>query len=151
MFATRLRTIVLFSTLAFMGACSALDMRPDEEDSPALIIFYSDTTLITVADTVSSGATFLVKLDTYGGGCTRNTVRTDVSVTGRVVELRPYNRTRGFPGQGCTSDLMLLRHEPGVRVNTPGPLTIRVIGQQRGSTTGGDNAPASLTKVITVR
>jgi len=148
----RLRAIVVVSTLAFVAGCGVFDqLNPAIDDDLAIIIHYRDTTRIVVADTVVRGTPFEVVLDTYGGGCTRSTVRTELGVAGRVALIRPYNRTRSWPGQGCDAVLLTLRHTKQLRVDTPGSFTIRVIGQQRGFNTDGNSAPAELTRVITVR
>ena len=148
----RLRALAVVSAFVSASACGVLDQfNPAIDDEMAIIIHYRDTTRIVVADTVVRGTPFEVVLDTYGGGCTRSTVRTELGVAGRVALIRPYNRTRSWPGQGCDAVLLTLRHTKQLRVDTPGSFTIRVIGQQRGFHTDGNSAPAELTRVITVR
>ena len=144
--------MVIVSACALATGCGVLDqLNPTIDDELAVIIHYRDTTRIVVADTVARGTPFDVVLDTYGGGCTRSTVRTEVGVGGRIALIRPFNRTRSWPGGGCDAVLLTLRHTAQLRVDTPGTFTIRVLGQHRGSDRYGGDAPAELTRVITVR
>ena len=148
----RLRTMLVVSAFVSATGCGVLDqLNPTIDDDLALIIHFRDTTQIVVADTVARGAPFDVVLDTYGGGCTRDAVRTELGVAGRTALIRPFNRTRSWPGGGCDAVLLTLRHTAQLRVDTPGNFTIRVIGLQRGFDRYGGDSPAELTRVITVR
>lgn len=146
------RMIMLLGVLALTGGCSIFGtLEADEKVEPALIISYRDTMPIIVGDTVASGSDFFVMLETFGDYCTRAAVRTDVKITGRVAEIRPYNRKKSINNQGCNAELFILRHKPTLRVDTPGPLTIRVFGQNRFFSGNGDAVPVELTRTITVK
>ena len=148
--ATHLRAILPGVTLAVAIGCSAADLvAPGTHDDSALIIFYGDTSHIVAPDTVVRGAAFEVSFTTYGGGCTRSVARTDLTISGAVAEIRPYDTTVG--GSTCTADLLFLRHVARVQAATAGTFTIRVIGQQRGASTGSVNGPAEISRVITAR
>jgi hypothetical protein len=144
------RAIITGLVLACVVGCSASDLfAPGAHDEPALIIFYGDTSRILAPETVVHGTSFDVSFITYGGGCTRTVAHTDVAVTGNVAVIRPYNRTTGR--STCTSDLRFLTHETQLRADTPGAFTIRVLGEQRGASTGSANGPAELTRTVVIR
>jgi hypothetical protein len=150
----RLRVVLVAGVCSLVAGCNVFEsLLTDEDVDAAVIIHFADTTDITVADTVPRGAAFNVQMVTYGGGCTRSTVRTEVRVAGRVAEIRPYNKTKHLRGGGggCDADLMFLRHQAQITIAEPGTFTIRVVGVQRSWSTNGENVPAEVTRVITVR
>jgi hypothetical protein len=142
-------SVVLGSVaLAATAACDAIT-GAEFRTEPALIIFYRDTAAITAPDTVARGEDFSVRIRTFGGGCTRETVRADVSVTGSLAELKPFNRTRN--ANVCTADLLNIEHSVRVRFDIAGRALLRVIGEQRGASTGAANGPAVLERSLVVR
>lgn len=146
----RFRTYLLGLTSVVVAACG-LDglFGPGSDVESALIIFYGDTSRVVAPDTVSRGEVFDVSFATFGGGCTRSVVRTDVTTTGHEAKIRPYNRT--VRSEVCTADLLFLTHVARVRFDGPGIAVLRVIGQQRGASTGGVTGPAELVRLVTVR
>lgn len=134
--------------LALTGCQLVTGLRSELE--PALIIFYGDTSEIRVPDTaVTRGTGFTIEVTTFAGGCTRQAAGTTVGVAGNVAEVRPVNRRERSPG--CTDDLLYLKHVAFVRFDAAGPATIRVVGAQRGGSTGSTTAPATLERSVTVR
>lgn len=149
---TRLRAAVLASALAFVGGCSIFGtLEPEESDELAVIINYTDSMRVMVADTVVQGTGFLVQLNTFGDFCTNSIVRTDVVITGRVAEIRPYNHKSVVNQASCSGDLHTLRHEKQLSVDGPGTFTIRVYGQERYPSGGGALRSAQIQRVIVVR
>lgn len=63
--------------------------------------------------------------------------------------IKPLNRTRN--ASACTADLLYLEHGIRVRFDTAGWVVLRVIAEQRGSSTGGANWPAVLERSLVVR
>ena len=146
------RAVLALGTVAFITGCGIFGtFEAEERDDPAEIVFYYDTTDLHVADTVNAGSEFTVRVDTYTGSCTTGLARTDLAVVGRVAEIRPYNRTKTVAGGRCTTDVETLPHNAKIRVDTPGPLTIRVFGSRRTSSSADATVPAQITRVITVR
>ena len=131
-------------TTAF--ACGILDPTFSE---PGLIIFYGDTATIVAPDSVDRGTVFEVSVETFAGGCTRTIARTERRVLGSVLELRPVNETRR--AQACTDDLLILVHRVTLRFDQPGPVTIRVVAEQRPVNSSSRNGPAQLERVVIVR
>ena len=132
---------------AACGASAIFDMGG--RDEVGLIIFYSDTARLTAPDTVLHGVSFDVSFSTFAGGCTRKIAHDDVRISGNAVEVRPYDRNAG--GNFCTADLLFLKRVLPVRVEVPGAYVIRLIGLQRGASTGGTNGAAEITRAIVVR
>lgn len=139
--------VVLTLATCILSSCAIITGGSHVE--PGLIIFYRDTATITAPDTVLANARFEVRLRTFAGGCTREIARTDVTVRNQFVEIRPYNRNSG--DDICTADLITLEHRAEVRIPAVGSTVIRVIGEQRGGSSGSRNAPAQLEKGIVVR
>jgi hypothetical protein len=137
----------LFAVLAAPAACSVVDPTFAE---PALIIFYGDTAQVATPSSVTRGVPFEVSVQTFGGGCTRMIARTETDVSGAVAEIRPYNETRR--SDVCTDDLLFLTHVVSIQFDHVGPVTIRVIAEQRpfGDTTTR-TGPAALEYQLVVQ
>ena len=60
-------------------------------------------------------------------------------------DVYPYNRTT--KAQACTLDLLLLPHTAQVRIDETGTAIVRVIGEQRGASTGNSLGPAETHKI----
>jgi hypothetical protein len=116
-----------------------------------LIVFYSNTGTIAAPDTIERGNSFDVRIETFGGGCTRSTAGADLALNGQVAEIRPHNVTEIQRGTVCTADLLFLYHVVAVRFDLPGTATIRVIGQRQDATTGTSDVPDTLERRIVVR
>ncbi len=115
--------------IPFIGSlvsCAILDPTYSE---PAIIISYGDTAQIAAPDSVARGAPFEVSVETFGGGCTRTTARTEIRITGLVAEIRPYNETRR--GGACTDDILILTHRTSVQFEQSGVALVRVLAEQR--------------------
>jgi hypothetical protein len=80
--------VALFLSLT---ACDAL-FGPGSSDEPALIIFYRDTSTITVRDTVVADTPFAVSVVTFAGGCRWETAPTEGSALGMALEIRCWPR-----------------------------------------------------------
>lgn len=133
-----------------LTACTATDpLNPRARDEASLIIFYSDTSRISAPDTVNRGTEFEISFQTFAGGCTRAIARTDTAISNNVIRIAAFDRSSG--DAACTRDLLLLRHAVRVRLNVQGPATIRVVGEQRGGSTGAVNGPAELSRQLIVR
>lgn len=129
--------------------CCREPTSADTFDEPGLIVFYGDTTRIVAPDTALRGVPFEVSFVTFAGGCTREVARTEVQIATSVLEVRPYNRRRRAPA--CTDDLLFLEHRAEVQFDEAGLVTIRVVGEQRGTSTGSGTAPARIEQSIVVR
>ena len=63
--------------------------------------------------------------------------------------IKPFNRTRN--ANVCTADLLNLDHSLRVHFDVAGRAVLRVIGEQRGASTGAANGPAVLERSLVVR
>ena len=133
------------------GACGIL--ASDTFTGPALIISISPghSAQIIAPDSVARGAGFQVSVRTIGGGCTREIGRTLWNVSGRLVEIRPYNKTR--QSGACYLDIIDITHTIRTRIDQAGPATIRVYGEEgtlENTEARRGNTPAILDRAVTV-
>lgn len=136
----------LFALPVVLAACRAID---DTTVDPAWIVVRGDSAAISMPDTVMRGVGFPVSVETFGGGCTRQVARTELKVTGSVVEIRPFNETIKPVGrQLCTADFLILTHSATVEIKQAGPAAIRVIADERDL--AGRVSPALIQRAITV-
>ena len=141
---------LLLAGVVATTACSLADLfESPTHEVASLIIFYGDTSRLSAPDTVAPGAAFEVAFQTFGGGCTRTAARTDIDISQNIVRIAPFDRSSG--DGTCPSDLLLLRHSVQVRLDVPGQASLRVVGEQRGGSTGSTNGPAELTRHVVVR
>lgn len=144
------KSILLLAFACLSAGCtpsSVVDANTYEQ--PGLLAFYNDTSSIIAPETVQRGVAFIVEFRTFGGGCTRSVSRTHVGTFGLVSLIQPFNRTTR--ADGCTRDLLVLRHVARVRIDEVGTATIRVIGEQRGASDGAANLPIELRRSVVVR
>lgn len=83
--------------------------------------------MVEVPDTVQAGASFEVFVVTYGGGCV-GTDRTDVTVEGLSVDVRPYDVHSG--GEYCTAVVRMLDHRVTLTLHSTGVAVIRFHGRE---------------------
>jgi hypothetical protein len=83
--------------------------------------------VIQAPDTVSVGTAFQVVVFTVGiSGCWRADGQ-EVSISNRVVALKPYDRVEG---EVCTQAVSMLPHQSSVTLNAAGIWTLRVTGRR---------------------
>lgn len=138
-----LATTALVGVLA--AACSAIT-GSDGGEEPALIRYYSQDAKITMPDTVNPGQQFVVKIASFGGGCTRSVSRTVVDRT----LIRLYNRTTRSSGV-CTADLITIEHEAVLKFDAVSDQVIRFFGTNRGAETNGKTVEWVRERHVTVR
>jgi hypothetical protein len=136
---------------SYVGAVTQLDQgvdgavrwTPDPENVVA------PPRVIIVPDTVQAGSAFDVTVYTIGESGCWTAAGQEVSVTGRVVEIRPYDTHSG--ADICTQVLGFLRHGAVLRLEEAGEWVIRVRGRR---VRHGDpvwEAPVSVEKTVIVR
>jgi hypothetical protein len=84
--------------------------------------------VLTVPDTVPAGEPFRVTVQTIGEGGCWSAHSQEVSVSGRTVELRPYDVHSG--ADACTMILLHLKHESELVLQEPGEWILRVSGRR---------------------
>jgi hypothetical protein len=137
-----------------LAACSSA-AGPDARDEPALIRFGGQTARVTAPAVAAAGSNVALTVETFGGGCTRETARAEVvpastAAGGSDFALaRLFNRTTG--ARACTDDLAFLEHRVVVPAGGPGALVIRISGANRGAETDWNTVPWVLTHTVTVR
>ncbi|GLC25915.1 hypothetical protein [Roseisolibacter agri] len=143
---------VTFVACVTLAGCSSLT-DPGPHDEPALLRYAEQTARITAPDTVALGAGVTLSVATFGGGCTREAARAEVSpvpqTNGGSVVVRLFNRNNG--ARICSSDGLTIEHRVTVPATARGHLIIRVEGANQGMETNWNVVPWVLTRTVVVR
>ena len=134
--------------VGFGTACDLITGNGNQVE-PALIRLGGQIAILEMPDTVARGVPFTVRVQTFGGGCTREAARTEAKPVPTGVEIRPYNRTS--TGTHCLTVLLYLYHTSTLSLNTSGSATVAVVGAQRGVSSSPQTEPARLEHTIFVR
>lgn len=104
--------------------------------------------VIEAPDEVNAGEPFVVTVTTIGlSGCAR-AEKQEVSISGRTVELKPYDV---YVGEICTAILLYLTHDSTITLDSPGEWTIRVSGRRARYGDQTWETPVAAEKTIVVR
>jgi hypothetical protein len=105
--------------------------------------------VIVVPDTVDSAVPFDVTVFTIGESGCWSAAGQEVTLSGRLVEIRPYDTHSG--AEICTLVLGYLRHGAILRLDERGEWVIRVHGRRKRHGDEGWEAPVSVEKTVIVR
>jgi hypothetical protein len=103
--------------------------------------------IVVGSDTLEAGAPVEITTYTVGGGCTVADGQ-EVTIAGRVVELKPYDRE---VGEVCTMQLVYVPHRSTVTLGEPGEWVIRVVGRRVRYQDSTWEQPISAELVVVVR
>lgn len=120
------RIIGVFTCLTLIGCTNATDI--DHERRPGQLRFFEFQENLTVPDTVDRASPFVVKVATYGGGCTSKG-DTPVSTAAGVITVAPYDIFVTGKGFSCPDIIQSFEHTASVSLAAPGVVTIRVRGR----------------------
>lgn len=111
--------------LVACGEAVAPDPRPQTELRPGAVLLESDAFLV-VPDTVEAGSPFVVKVTTFGDGCTRKGVTELTVVSENHIRVAPMDLVT--TGTGCLAILVTPEHTAELVFSEPGLglVTIRV-------------------------
>jgi hypothetical protein len=133
----------ILAVALLLSACSSV-LGSERIRAPAEIAGYNDGDPQVVVNV--QGGAVNVSVVSYGNGC-YSKGETEVRVSGRTVNVHPYDyRDRGV----CTDILLSFLHEATVVVGSPGPVTIRIHGQDRRGHAGPPGVTANLVVERTV-
>lgn len=105
--------------------------------------------VLAAPDTVAAGEAFLVRVRTIGeNGCWR-AQRQELSVSGRIAELRPFDAHSG--ARVCTDVLLYLEHASTLTLHERGDWVLRVSGRRVAAGGSGKDVGVSAEKRIVVR
>jgi hypothetical protein len=144
----RLLAYLLLSASA-LAACDAV--APTEREDglvrrPSRLAFVGDSARIAAPDSVAVGSSFVVVVESYGGGCIRDG-GTEVALDGLAADVRPFDY---FPvpssDRVCTADLRIIEHPAALRFTRSGRATVRVHGRRE----PGD-VPVVVERTVVVR
>lgn len=136
-----MRTFAGTLFLFLLSACS-LFTTSDGSDAPTgageavpgTIVSHGDTSTVTLStEFVASGRPVTVTVQTFGGGCVPEPIRTDVEVDGQTATIRPIDRSFEASSEVCTLEIRYLEHTTSVTFDEPGRATLRVVGWEKGS------------------
>jgi hypothetical protein len=83
---------------------------------------------VTMPALVTAGSRFVVTVQTLGSSnCTR-VERTDLTLTGNLARVVPYDQVPAGGETSCFRDLMTFPHSQDVQFDAVGPATVRVVG-----------------------
>jgi hypothetical protein len=119
---------VVIASLTLTGCMFLTD--PDHIIEPAVIDPSPATDVIRLPYIVTAGVPFRLHVYSVGNTCVAGTQRTDVRMLDTIVEIRPYHRRRRKGG--CLDIGLTFDHPVDLRLDRPGPTTIKVIAAQRG-------------------
>jgi len=112
----------------FTAACGITG--PDSVRRPGVVAYGSEPAYVVAPDTVEIGVKFVLLVRTYGGGCVEKG-DTEVTVSGGVIEVRPYDIDTNYAT--CAGLLLHFSHEAAASVESPGDVLLRVYGREEPS------------------
>jgi hypothetical protein len=127
-----LRAVLLMAVASAGLSCrSVTGDETQQERQLAWIRYYGERELVEMPSEVARGADFEVTVRTFGGGCIGQG-DTEVSVSGRSAEVRPYDLfvTSLPPNAACTDDLRYYQHRATLRFTQTGTAVVRVRGRE---------------------
>lgn len=139
---------VLLSASA-LAACDAVGPTERDDDlvrRPAVLAIGGDSARVAAPDSVAVGASFVVLVQSFGGGCIR-AGETETALDGLTADVRPFDY---FPAPSfdrvCTADLRIIEHPATLRFTRAGRATVRVHGRRE-----PDDVPVVVVRTVVVR
>jgi hypothetical protein len=122
-------TARLIGLLVVFGACGDEDrflLSEPEGLQPARLEYFGEPARVSAPGAAAVGESFLISIETYGGGCIE-AGPTSVKLVGGRLEIRPLD---DFPARDavCTADIRLIDHSVTHRVDAAMTLEIAVHG-----------------------
>ena len=121
-------TLCCAAVTAGLAGCNLLTTDAASGVSPALLVAGLDTAVITAPDTVDHGVNFTVTVSTLGGGCTRESARTESASDSQSLQIFPYDR---WSAESCPNDAILIPHTITVKIDAAGERTLTVVGREQ--------------------
>ena len=130
-----------------LGACSILT-GPERRRVIGVIDPESGLVSLRAPDTAAARTPFEVTVTTYGSSTCTRADGAEVSVTGVIAEIVPYDfeRVEGT----CTADLAPFPRDVALRFDTAGEAVVRVRGRRPSYEPGGDSL-ATVEALVVVR
>ena len=101
----------------------------DSVVEPGYLEYYGTAAPISAPATARTGEPVVVRVDTFGGGCT-DFESTEVTTSATAADVQPLDR-RVIPSGngGCTLILEMITHEATLTFDTPGMKTVTIHGR----------------------
>jgi hypothetical protein len=134
MISSRSALTVLLSVVTLV-ACSATEPPaggPERVRGPAILLFYGDTSSVSLPVSSHVGVPFALTVTSFGGGCIAHG-GVEVTLRGLNAEVQPYRyeAVRLPPNMACTMELRIYHDTVSLKFNEPGDATVRVVGMRR--------------------
>jgi hypothetical protein len=122
------------SVVTLIG-CSRMDWTApvlERVRGPAIVLFYGDTSSVSLPASARVGVPFSITVTSFGGGCIAHG-ETEVTLHALESEVRPhrYEAVRLPPNVACTMELRIYRDTVSLVFGEPGEATVRVVGIRR--------------------
>ena len=111
-----------------MRLLAGCDSSADDE-RPLGRLRSQDASAIAAPDTVTAGIAFDVTVTTTGSGCEKR-IETDVSISGHLAVIRPYDILEDPNARVCPDIYITHRHAARVTVDAPGRAVVRAVGRR---------------------
>ena len=112
-------------------ACGSI-FGPETESRLGALLDLGEGLEIIVPDSASVRVAFDIEVRTQGNGCV-SFGSTEVEVSGRRVDFRPFDLWPADDRTICTTELKVFEHRASVQFDEPGPVAVRIHGMIRSS------------------
>jgi len=134
MISSRSALTVLLSVVTLV-ACSATEPPaggPERIRGPAILLFYGDTSSVSLPVSSHVGVPFSLTVTSFGGGCIAHG-GVEFTSRGLDAEVQPYRyeAVRLPPNMACTMELRVFRDTVSLEFDEPGDATVRAVGIRR--------------------
>jgi hypothetical protein len=115
----------LVSLLVLAGLAACGSRIGPRERVPARLVSGTDTSRILLADTAVAGHDAIMTFNAFGGGCIGEQGPVEVTLTGTVVDVRPFAWVHNG---ACPDILRVWLYDVALRFPEPGTFTVRLHG-----------------------
>jgi len=133
MISSRSVLTVLLSVVTLV-ACSATEPPaggPERVRGPAILLFYGDTSSVSLPVSSHVGVPFSLTVTSFGGGCIAHG-GVEFTLRGLDAEVQPYRYdVRLPPNMACTRELRVFHDTVSLEFDEPGDATVRAVGIRR--------------------
>jgi hypothetical protein len=134
MISSRSALTVLLSVVTLV-ACSATEpsaSAPERVRGPAILLFYGDTSSVSLPVSSHVGVPFSLTVTSFGGGCIAHG-GVEFTLRGLDAEVQPYRyeAVRLPPNMACTMELRIYHDTVSLEFDEPGDARVRVVGMRR--------------------
>lgn len=116
---------LFMAALVTLSACDVFEA--DSETDLGALLSFTDPSQLVIPGTANVGQPFIVNARTFGDGCV-SFARTELEIEDQTAEIRPYDRRE--LDVACPDIMRIIEHPVTLVFNTPGTVTVRVVGMR---------------------